>query len=303
MKAKKILIVEGDVFSRKVMEKILENHKYETSSCASAEEAVVKLQEESFGVLITDLRMQEMDGFELIRETRKIHPAISTVLVTGLTSEEIRLKAKEEGADGFFPRPIEWGELIGFLDTLLETRKEENQNIDRNNGEERYPSFRPRLLITLLLSLVTLFIIRISEAQEPFPKAHKPNFRMDSHGIRMPPPESDLTEEQAGAIANLQLTYAAEAIPLRMELMSLRLELRHLFRNPNVQPSILLELQRKISELQTRLDDLSLSYQIKARSILTKEQLEQLPPDFSMGMELGPIMGIGTGKGPQKIVR
>ena len=62
MKGKKILVVEDDVFSRGAMEKILESHDYETSSCATAEEAVIKLQEESFGILITDLHMGGMDA-------------------------------------------------------------------------------------------------------------------------------------------------------------------------------------------------------------------------------------------------
>ena len=121
MKTQKILIVEDDVFSRGAMEKILESHNYETSSCATAEEAVIKLQEESFGILITDLRMQEMDGLELIKEARRIYPEISTILVTGCASDEIRLKAKEEGVNGFFPKPIEWGELIGLLEVLTRT--------------------------------------------------------------------------------------------------------------------------------------------------------------------------------------
>ena len=129
MKTQKILIVEDDVFSRGAMEKILESHNYETSFYATAEEAVIKLQEESFGILITDLRMREMDGLELIREARRIYPGISTILVTGFASEEIRLKAKEEGVNGLFPKPIEWGELIGFLDALTRTGKGGNQNI------------------------------------------------------------------------------------------------------------------------------------------------------------------------------
>ena len=79
MKSKKILIVEDDVFSRGAMEKILESHNYDTSSCGTAEEAVIKLQEESFGILITDLQMGGMDGLELIREARRIYPEIPTI--------------------------------------------------------------------------------------------------------------------------------------------------------------------------------------------------------------------------------
>ena len=138
MKTIKILIVEDDVFSRGAMEKILESHDYETSSCATAEEAVIKLQEESFGILITDLQMGGMDGLELIKEARRIYPEIPTILVTGLASDEIRLKAKEEGVNGFFPKPIEWGELIGLLDVLTKTARDNNQNIERNNGKMKY---------------------------------------------------------------------------------------------------------------------------------------------------------------------
>ena len=65
----------------------------------------------------------------------------------------------------------------------------------------------------------------------------------------------------------------------------------------------LLERQRKISELQGKLESLSLSYQIKARSIFTKEQLEQLPQDCSLGMEAEFGMGISVGRGARKGLR
>jgi CheY-like chemotaxis protein len=94
MKSIKILIVEDDVFSRGAMQKILESYDYETSSCATVEEAVIKLRGESFGILITDLQMGGMDGLELIKEARRVYPQIPSILVTGLASNEIRLKAK-----------------------------------------------------------------------------------------------------------------------------------------------------------------------------------------------------------------
>jgi DNA-binding NtrC family response regulator len=118
MKAEKILIVEDDVSHRAALEKVLQLHGYETCSCGSGEHAVPKIREESFGILITDFQMPGMDGLELIREARKIHPGISTVLVTGLATDELRGKAAKHGVDGFFPKPIEWDELIGFLDAL-----------------------------------------------------------------------------------------------------------------------------------------------------------------------------------------
>ena len=118
MKAQKILIVEDDVSHRATMEKVLQLHGYETCSCGSGERAVVKIREESesFGFLITDFQMRGMDGLELIREARAIKPEISALLVSGLATEEMRVKAAKQGVNGFFPKPVEWDELIGFLD-------------------------------------------------------------------------------------------------------------------------------------------------------------------------------------------
>jgi DNA-binding response OmpR family regulator len=303
MKTQKILIVEDDVFSRGAMEKILESHNYETSSCATAEEAVIKLQEESFGILITDLQMAGMDGLELIKEARRIYPEIPTILVTGLASDEIRLKAKEEGVNGFFPKPIEWGELIALLDVLTRTGRGRNQNTQRNNGKGRYPSLQRGIFFTLMLFLLTFCIIRISEAQEAFPKLNRPNLRMDSQGMPMKPPASDLTGDQAKALDSLRRSYMAEAMPIRTELFALRIELRHLLLDPNVRPQILFDRQRNISALQARLEELSLSYQVQAKSIFTKEQLERLPQDCFLEMGIGYGTEAGIGRGPRRGAR
>ena len=118
MKLRRILIVDDDLPSRIAMEKVLQSHSYETCSCGSGEHAVLKLKEEFFGTLITDFQMPGMDGLELIREAKKIHPEMAAVLVTGLGTEEMRVSVKTQKVNGFFPKPIEWDKLMKFLDAL-----------------------------------------------------------------------------------------------------------------------------------------------------------------------------------------
>ena len=296
MKTMKILIVEDDAFSRGAMEKILQSHHYETSSCATAEEAFIKLQEEAFGILITDLQMGRMDGLELIKDARRIYPQILAILVTGLASDEIRLRAKEEGVNGFFPKPIEWGELIGLLDVLTKTGKANNQNSERNNGKMKYSLLQCGIFTMLILSLFALFAIQMSVAQERSPKLDKPGLRMDSKGTCWESSSFALTDAQKKALEALRRAYMAEAIPIRTGLFALKIELRHLLLDPNVQPQMLFEQQKRISAFQAKLEELSLSYQIKARSIFTREQLEQLPQGWAFEMGLGyeiPIMDMG----------
>jgi CheY-like chemotaxis protein len=245
--------------------------------------------------------MGGMNGLELIKEARRIYPQIPSILVTGLASDEIRLKVKEEGVNGFFPKPIEWGELIGLLDVLTRTASGRNQNIQRNNGKGRYPSLQRGIFFALMLFLLTLFIIRILEAQEPFPKPNSPNLRMDSQGTCWESSSLALTEAQKRALETLRRAYMAEAIPIRTGLFALKIELRHLLSDPNVQPQILFDQQRKISALQAKLGELSLSYQVKARSVFTKEQLERLPQGWAFEMGLGhEIVIMDIGKRPKK---
>jgi hypothetical protein len=157
------------------------------------------------------------------------------------------------------------------------------------------------ILLALILLLLAITNIQPLLAQPSFSKQNRGIFRLGEEGVRGQIPA--LTKEQAKALQALQHAYMAEAMPLRRDLIVLKLELRYLVRDPNVQSQLLFDRQQKISELQAKLDDLSLSYQIKARSIFTKEQLEQLPPDFSMGMGTGFGTDIGLGRGGRRGIR
>jgi len=154
---------------------------------------------------------------------------------------------------------------------------------------------RLSLMVMILIALI-MINIKVSEAQRTFPSDTKPNLRMDSQGTCWESSSFALTETQMKELETLRRAYMAEAIPIRTGLFALKIELRHLLSDPSVQPQILFEQQKKISALQAKLEELFLSYQVKARSIFTKEQLEQLPQGWAFEMGLGyeiPIMDTG----------
>jgi hypothetical protein len=155
--------------------------------------------------------------------------------------------------------------------------------------------------ILIVFLLITAFSVQPLEAQRTFSSQNMPSLKKESHGAFWQSPSIGLTEAQIKELESLQQAFIAEAMPLRRELMSLRFELRHLIRDPNVGPEILLDRQRKISKVQTKLDSLSLSYLVKARSVFTKDQLEQLPSDCSLGIEVG--FGVGIDRELRKGLR
>ncbi len=113
-------------------------------------------------------------------------------------------------------------------------------------------------------------------------------------------PSITFTEEQTKELENLQRAFLEEAKPLWSELRDLRLELRFAVPDPQVQPQVLLNKQRRMSAIQAKFENLRLSYLLKARSIFTQEQLERFPADCPLKMGTGYGMGRGTGRGPQK---
>jgi hypothetical protein len=157
----------------------------------------------------------------------------------------------------------------------------------RNGSRKPYLYFFRYILFLSLFAILSLFCIQASEAQRTIPFSNnKPFSTRDHKGDFSKSSIPDLNESQVTAIENLRQIYIEKALPLKQELMSFRVELRHLMRNKNVQPKTLIDLQKRISELQARLDRLLISYQIGVRALLTKEQIEQLSSDCSIGGEV-----------------
>lgn len=140
--------------------------------------------------------------------------------------------------------------------------------------------------LTVFLLLFLLPCIQPSEAQNSSIPRDKPVLRADDQRANQQSFSSNLTEAQKKSLEELRRKYVKEAIPMRAGLFALKIELRHLLLDPNVQPQILFDRQREISALQAKLEELSLSYQVKARSIFTKEQLERLPQGWPFDMGL-----------------
>jgi hypothetical protein len=139
-----------------------------------------------------------------------------------------------------------------------------------------------------------------SETEQPSLSPNRSFLRTRVKGTCWKDPAITFSEEQTRELEGLQHAYLAEAKPLWSELRNLQLELRFAVSDPQVQPQALLDKQRKFSSLQAQFENLLFSYQVKARAIFTKEQLERFPSDCPLKM--GPSYGIrrGMGKGAQK---
>jgi hypothetical protein len=110
-------------------------------------------------------------------------------------------------------------------------------------------------------------------------------------------PNFNLTAEQTGKLTGLQQQFMNETLPVRNELAAKSLELRSLMVPPSPNAATISAKQREILALQQKMHEKSLSYQTNARSLLTPQQVSQLPPGCGLGFAAGTGYGAGFGGG------
>lgn len=116
----KILIVDDDAVSRKIMESILIKAGYDVVSVESGKKAVDKISEVKFDILLTDFSMPQMNGFELTKAALEIEPGLIVILITAYGSIKDAVEAIKLGAFDYLTKPINKEELVVSVERGLE---------------------------------------------------------------------------------------------------------------------------------------------------------------------------------------
>ena len=115
----KILVIEDDVSFCKLLEKFLTKNSYEISTAFSAEEAKTKAKNEVFDLIITDLRLPNYDGIQLLSEFKIEYPKIPIILMTGYSDVATAVKAIKNGASDYISKPFNPDEVLLVIEKAL----------------------------------------------------------------------------------------------------------------------------------------------------------------------------------------
>jgi DNA-binding NtrC family response regulator len=107
----RILVVDDEKNVRVLFERILAKEGYEVECAASGSEAIDKLANNSFDLVVTDLKMGGIDGLDLIRKGKKTNQAIPFILISGYGTAQTAVSAAQEGADVYLMKPIDMKDL------------------------------------------------------------------------------------------------------------------------------------------------------------------------------------------------
>jgi two-component system response regulator HydG len=117
----KILLIEDDISFCKLLEKFLLKKTYEVTIAFSAAEARVAIKNESFDLILTDLRLPDSDGIGLMSEFKALYPKIPVVLMTGYSDVNTAVKAIKNGAADYISKPFNPDEVLLVITNALQT--------------------------------------------------------------------------------------------------------------------------------------------------------------------------------------
>ncbi|HEY8924480.1 MAG TPA: hybrid sensor histidine kinase/response regulator, partial [Polyangia bacterium] len=120
LEGKRIIVIDDVASTREQVARLLGERRAEVVAVSDGAAALARLEQESFDLVISDLMMPGLDGFELARELRKRHGADNPFLaVSGLPSEETWEACRQAGFSGYLAKPFEESALIRAVEKLL----------------------------------------------------------------------------------------------------------------------------------------------------------------------------------------
>jgi two-component system response regulator AtoC len=118
-----LLVVDDDPVTVNLLEEVLSKEGYGVTTALSGEEAIALGMENVFDMIITDVRMGEKDGIEVLRSFKKISPETTVVVITAFGSIENAIEAIREGAFDYVSKPFKLEEIKFTIRMALEHRR------------------------------------------------------------------------------------------------------------------------------------------------------------------------------------
>ncbi len=116
----KILIVDDELVVIKSAERVLKGEGYSVEGALGGREAIMKMGQENYDLVFTDLKMPEVDGITLIRWIKKMKPSVGIVIITGYPSQDTIKEALELGIIDYVPKPFTPSVLLDVTERAVE---------------------------------------------------------------------------------------------------------------------------------------------------------------------------------------
>ena len=139
MKARILVVDDEEIVIRSCLRILGDDGDKEVEAVQDGMEALRKIEESHYDVLILDIMMPKIDGLEVLRRVKETHPDIDVIMVTGLSQIETAVKSMKLGAFDYLPKPFDPDELKLVVKRALERRQLLQENVElRSEVSSKY---------------------------------------------------------------------------------------------------------------------------------------------------------------------
>jgi len=139
----KILLVDDDSSFRRVLQFKLKKRGYDVTAVEDGRRAIEHLRQEIWDLMISDIRMPDIDGVELLERAKQMRPEMKVILITAHASVSQAVKAVKLGAFDYVTKPFEDDEFFATIDKAVQFRRLEEENkrlkvqLERSEGKRQ----------------------------------------------------------------------------------------------------------------------------------------------------------------------
>ncbi|MEW6284554.1 MAG: response regulator, partial [Candidatus Eremiobacterota bacterium] len=129
----RVLVVEDEPHMLEALAGVLEEEGYEVDRASRGAEAVARAAEVAYDLVVTDIRMEGMDGLEALEQMRRHQPEIRSLVVTGYSNEEDSIRAIRLGTGDWLKKPFHLSDFLARVNQVMASRHRE---LERDKAEE-----------------------------------------------------------------------------------------------------------------------------------------------------------------------
>ena len=133
----KILVVDDERMARQGLELMLKQEGYSVVSADSGISALRKMANSEFDVVITDLKMKQIDGMDILVKTKEKYPGTEVIMITAYATVDTAIEAMQKGAYHYIPKPYKFAEVRMIVQRAFERKqlKDEVRDLKRDYKE------------------------------------------------------------------------------------------------------------------------------------------------------------------------
>ena len=117
----KIIVIDDERIVCDMAKKILENEGYEVETFTNSQLALEKIRQQRFDLVITDLKMENVSGMDILKEVNHLYPQTKVIMLTAYATLDATIEAIRERIYDFFPKPVKIDELKKSVKKALES--------------------------------------------------------------------------------------------------------------------------------------------------------------------------------------